>query len=146
MNDEHSPSTKKIINAYFDIESGLSSNPKQLFEKLNREIPLKKIKDVLNKIKNKQIKWNKNQEKIFIPIIAWPNSFQCDLTFYTQYKKVNHGYHVIMNIININSRKLYSYFMKNKKKNTIIDNFKKFLNDCNHKINLLECDFGSEFK
>jgi len=72
MNDEHSPSTKKIINAYFDIESGLSSNPKQLFEKLNREISLKKIKEVLNKIKNKQIKASKKEEKLFIPIIAEP--------------------------------------------------------------------------
>jgi len=146
MNDEYSPTTKRIFETYFNIETGLSSNPKQLFEKFEKTIPLKKIKDVLNKIKNKQIKASKKEEKLFIPIIAEPQWFQCDLTFYSQYKKVNHGYHVIMNIININSRKLYSYFMKNKKTNTIIENFKKFLKDCNHKINVLECDEGSEFK
>jgi len=146
MNDEYSPTTKRIFETYFNIETGLSSNPKQLFEKFEKTIPLKKIKDVLNKIKNKQIKASKKEEKLFIPIIAEPQWFQCDLTFYSQYKKINHGYHVIMNIININSRKLYSYFMKNKKTNTIIENFKKFLKDCNHKINVLECDAGKEYE
>ena len=116
---------KQIIDLYYDVWKGLWTNPKQLYEKLDKKIPLKKIKEVLNKIQNKQIKWTKTDEKIFLPITASPNWFQADLTFYCQYKKVNNGYHVIMNIININSKKLYSYLMKNKKTDTIIKNFKQ---------------------
>ncbi len=142
MNDEEE---KKIIDLYYDISQGLSNNPKQIYEKLNKKIKLWKIKEVLNRIKNKQIKSNNDFKTNFIPIIAEPNWFQADLTFFTQYKKLNSGFGVIMNIININWRFLYSYFMKNKKSNTIVENFKKFLNDCNYKINVLECDEGWEF-
>lgn len=38
---------------------------------------------------------------------------QIDLTFYNDIKKVNRGFGTIMNIINMNSRYLYWYLLKN---------------------------------
>ena len=134
---------EQIKNIYFDIEKGLSS-AKQIYQKLNKKIKLKTINEVLNLIKNKQIK-KQNIEKKYIPIVSKKDSYQGDLMFYSQFKKLNAGNHVILNIINMNTRKLFSYIMKDKKSETIIKYFNKFLKDIDYNINILETDAGLEF-
>ena len=54
-----------------------------------------------------------------IPIIGPPGSYQADLTFYTQYKKSNTNFHILLTVIDINTRYAYIYLAKNKDKNTI---------------------------
>jgi hypothetical protein len=111
-------------------------------------VPLKIIKEIIEKIQSKQTKAKTNEKQNFIPIVANPDSYMMDLTFYNDIKSVNNGYGTIMNIININSRFLYSYLMKDKKSETIISNFNKFLNDLkkdNKTIELLEADSGKEY-
>ena len=121
-----SPRFKRVWNLYHDIETGLTTNPNQLYKKLNKEIPLWYIKNVISKLQQKQIKVSPNEKTNFIPIIANVNSYMMDLTFYNDIKKVNGGYGTILNIININSRFLYSYLLKNKETKWIINAFKKF--------------------
>lgn len=55
---------KKIINVFYNIESGLTTNVNQIYKKLNKEIPLSKIKETLKKLENKQIKSTKTFECI----------------------------------------------------------------------------------
>ncbi len=139
---------KLIKDVYFDIEWGLTTNWKQIYQKLNKKVPLKIIKEIIEKIQSKQTKAKTNEKQNFIPIVANPDSYMMDLTFYNDIKSVNNGYGTIMNIININSRFLYSYLMKDKKSETIISNFNKFLNDLkkdNKTIELLEADSGKEY-
>jgi len=73
----------KVRNIYFDPSQGLGS-ANDIYEKLNKKVKLKDIKEILKNINVKQIKDTKNidKKKLFIPIVSEPNSFQCDLTFY----------------------------------------------------------------
>ncbi len=138
---------QKIINAYYDVKNGSATTPAKLYEKLNKAIPLALIKQVLENLKNKaskkEIKANTGNQ---IHIANPPNSWQCDLTFYTQFKKINSGYHILLNFINTNSKMLYCYAMKDKNANTVAENFRKFLNEAGSQVQLLQCDDGSEFK
>jgi len=133
----------EVLKIYYDPSQGLT-NAKDIYNKLNKKYTLKSIKEVLENVKNKQIKSN-NEEKLFIPITTPSHSFSADLTFYNQYKKVNSGYHILLTIINNNSKKAYVYPLKNKNKNSMIDAFTKFLNDVN-KIEQLQTDKGKEFQ
>ena len=55
MSKNLSPITTKIIDVYFNPETGLT-NAKNLYDHFKKSITLKKIKSVLENIKNKQIK------------------------------------------------------------------------------------------
>lgn len=62
--------------------------------------------------------------------------------FLTQYKTKNSGFHIILNFMELTSRKAYSY--KLKKKLDTINAFKSFIKDAKN-INNLTVDKGSEF-
>ena len=40
--------------------------------------------------------------------------YQADLTFLTRYKKQNSNYHILLNVINVNTKYAYSEALKNK--------------------------------
>ena len=86
------------------------------------------------------------KEKIVYPPILGnvDGSFQSDLMFMTNYKTKNSGFHIIFNFIEITSRKAYSYKMKTKKAEEIIENFKRFLQDA-QTVKNITIDNGSEF-
>jgi hypothetical protein len=132
-----------VLNIYYDPKQGLTS-ANDIYKKLNKKYKLIDIKNVLENVKNKQMKSN-NDEKLYIPISTPSHSFSIDLTFYTQYQKVNSGYHILMTIINNNTKKAYVYPLKNKQTKSIIDAFKLFLNNVDF-IEQLQADYGSEFK
>ena len=60
-------------------------------------------------------------------------------------KVINNGYDVMLNVIEITSRRGYCYPMKDKKTPQVIAAFKAFLNDVNNKVANLTTDNGSEF-
>ena len=119
---------KLVRDTYFDVETGFSS-AQDIYNKLNKKIPLNKVKLILKNIENIQTNKKDNSYKNkFIPIVNQPGTYQCDLTFYTQYQKFNNGYHILLTIININSKYAYVYPLKNKEGDTILQAFKQFLN------------------
>ena len=81
----------KIIKAYYNPSIGLW-RAKNLYLHFNKKITLIKIKNVLDKIKNKQIIKQINYKENFIPIVWNEDSYQMDLTFFTQYKIINNRY------------------------------------------------------
>ena len=107
---------------YYDPALGLGSTQALYRQVKSHKISLQYVKNWLSKQETKQI-FNTHAKKIYPPIIGEPNDYQCDLMFLSQYKTKNDGYHVIMNFIEVTTRKVYSYPMKNKTKETIAENF-----------------------
>ena len=126
-----------ILTEYYNVETGLAS-AQTIYQKLNKKYTLKLIKEVLSNIHNKQVKDIPNKK--YIQITAPEHSYQADLTFYEQYKRINKVFGILFTIININTKKAYIYPLKNKSAKSIIEAFKKFIKDVD-KIDLLECDF-----
>jgi len=133
----------EILDLYYDPKQGLT-NATDIYNKLNKKYKLKDVKEVLEKVKNKQIKSN-NEDKLYIPITTPSHSFSCDLTFYNEIKRVNNGFSILFTIINNNTKKAYVYPLKNKTTKSIIEAFKRFLHDVDD-IQQLQADKGSEFK
>ncbi len=52
------------------------------------------------------------------PIIGDLGEYQCDLAFMDDYAKFNEGYKIILTLIHIQSRFLYSYLLKTKGQST----------------------------
>ena len=74
--------------------------------------------------------------------------YQADLTFLTKYRKQNSNFHVLLNIINVNTKYVYVEALKDKTTETVLQALetvrKKALND-GRPITVLQTDNGSEF-
>ena len=89
------------------------------------------------------IKYNKSA--MFPPIIACKHSYQMDLMFLKQFASLNDRYDSIFNIIEITTKKVYSYPLKYKNSTEVFENFMKFYNSIDKKLNSIEMDGGGEF-
>jgi hypothetical protein len=117
----------------------------KLTKESGKKYTLKYVSEFLKKQEVNQILSNK-QDVFYPPILAEGNyEYQCDLTFFDQYKRQNSGYGIIMAFIEITTRKAFCYPLKNKTAASICEAYKLFLNDVNYKINKLTSDLGSEF-
>ena len=74
--------------------------------------------------------------------------YQADLTFLTRYKKQNSNYHILLNVINVNTKYAYSEALKNKRQETVLEALEciriRALND-GRPIKGLQTDNGTEF-
>ncbi len=74
--------------------------------------------------------------------------YQADLTFLTKYKKQNSNYHILLNVINVNTKYAYVEPLKDKRTETVLNALEtirnKALND-GRPITVLQTDNGSEF-
>lgn len=137
---------KIILDAYYDVKEGQATTATKLYAKLQKSIPISQIKAVLADLKNKVSKQQLQKDKRNYITIANPTgTWQCDLTFYTQYKSVNSGYHILLNFINANTKYLYSYLLKNKTAKTIAEKLTEFLSHAEG-VKTIQTDDGSEFK
>ena len=63
-------------------------------------------------------------KKKFYPIFTSDDGgYQADLAFFTSYKKFNSGYHILLVVINVNTKELYVVPLKNKSKDSILEGF-----------------------
>lgn len=81
--------------------------------------------------------------KLYHKIVAPPRSFQCDLMFYKEEKQQNHGYIGILLCIDITSRYLFAYPIKNKNNETMMELMREFISEAKP-INITT-DMGQEF-
>jgi Integrase core domain len=74
--------------------------------------------------------------------------YQADLTFLTKYKKQNLNYHILLNVINVNTRYAYVEALKDKTTPAMLNALenirRKAFND-GRPITILQTDNGSEF-
>lgn len=108
-------------------------------------------------IRREQVsKWLKEQEtskvtkadvgksKTYLPIYSdVPYSFRIDLTFFPRYVKQNKGYSILFTAININTRYVYAYIVKDKTMDAILDVIKQM--EEKTPINSFTSDYGGEF-
>nr|AAG23743.1 integrase-like protein [Tetrahymena thermophila] len=133
---------QEIINAY--QENFTSAN--DIYKKLNKKYTLKQIKDVLKNIDTNQIIGKKQENKdLEIPISAPQGSFQADLTFYEQFKRQNHGYSILLTIIEINTRFAYVFPLKDKSAQSILECLKELYRTEKDNFRSISSDEGSEF-
>ncbi|KAL4436486.1 hypothetical protein ABPG74_003052 [Tetrahymena malaccensis] len=134
---------QEIIKAYSENFTGAND----IYKKLNKKYTLQQIKDVLKNIDTNQIIGKKQQNKhLSIPISAPEGSFQADLTFYNQFKKQNHGYSLLLTIIEINTRYAYVYSLKDKRAESILRCLENLLEREKSNLKSISFDAGSEFE
>jgi hypothetical protein len=114
---------------YIYYKKLIMDNFKTFYERTKMMKPSIKKTDALewwNNLKANQMTKTKIEKKEFLPIYSKSQySFQVDLTFIPQYKKQNDGYDILFTMININTKFVYYYPMKNKELSTLIEIFDK---------------------
>ena len=104
------------------------------------------VKIWMEKQQVRQLNKSSSIKPKYMPIFSnQGESYLIDLTFLPKFKKQNHGYDIMMTCININTRKGYAYYAKNKEQGTIVDLLQKFYNDTGKRIHTITSDNGSEF-
>lgn len=74
--------------------------------------------------------------------------YQADLTFLTNIKKQNSNFHILLNVINVNTKYAYSVALKDKQQQTVLDALERIrvqtIND-GRPLKVLQTDNGKEF-
>ena len=91
-----------------------------------------------------QINMNRLRSPEYSPIIAPPDSYQADLTFFTKDFAVNNGFTCLLNIIEITTKKAYAYPLKTKEGAEVLKAFTEWFETVK-KVERIEVDAGTEF-
>jgi uncharacterized protein YehS (DUF1456 family) len=84
------------------------------------------------------------ESKVYLPIYSdIPHSFQIDLTFFPRYTKQNNGFQVLFTAININTRYVFAFALKDKTMSSILEAIKAM--EKKTVINAFTSDYGGEF-
>lgn len=139
-------SKKLLSKLYYDPEEGFISQNK-LYKKaklINPKITHKDVKEFFKNNEVVQIHTIKKKTKEKLPIIGVIGHFQADLTFLTNFKRQNNGYHILLTAIEVNSRKGYAIPLKKKTQSAILEAIKELVKQANN-IKVLQTDNGNEF-
>ena len=129
---------------YLDPKYGFI-NKEEFRRKFN--LPAKEANEIVNNNASYQIHSQAKQH--YLHITPESGVYQADIMFFPDsYKRFNSNYNSILNIIEIGTRYMFSYALKTKNENEMIDVMKEFLYDVKKikkHINRLESDGGPEF-
>ena len=126
---------------FYDPKTGLLSKTKFKIRvrKLHPEISNKEIEDFLQKQELSQVN-RKGTFKGFFKITAPPNSYQMDIFFMNAYKKQNRNIGSFFIFIDILSRKMHVYPLKDRKTESILNVLRQFVEDIEEDIFMLQSD------
>jgi IS30 family transposase len=115
----------------------------------NSKITLKQVKDFLSSNPVHQV-FQKPIRSNQIPRIHGKiGHYQADLTFLTRYKKQNSNYHILLNVINVNTEFAYVEVLKDKTQYSVLNALEsmrqKALKD-GRPLHVLRSDNGKEFQ
>jgi hypothetical protein len=106
---------------------------------------MKQVKDFLHKNAIRQAFQKPKQTKTEPKIHGKIGHHQADLTFLTRYKKYNSNYHILLNVINVNTKYAYAVALKDKTQGTVNAAFEsirlKAIKDGRH-LTALQTDNG----
>lgn len=128
---------------FYNPEVGLRSKSQMVKMFKQKGYTAEAIEEFLNKQQVNQIT-QPHHDRIYHTIVgAEAGSYQCDLMFYTDDKKYNHGYIGMLLCLELTSRKLFVYPIKNKSNPTMIQVLTQFIEDA--EPNTITTDNGKEF-
>lgn len=136
-----------IQEAYKNLKLGGLSVPKTV-EYFKGKFTSQQVKDAIQKTQVHQTTIKATPDRsLYVPINTDPTlqSYQTDLMFLDDLKSFNKNYSILFVFINVMSRNLYVYPLKNKNTTSIIKALKQFIEDINYNIDYLYSDSGSEF-
>ena len=143
-------SSKLLDKLFNDPKTGFVGEEKLFYRArvYDPEIKRKEVKQYLKENEIHQL-FRKAQKVPQTPKIHGKiGHYQADLTFLTKYKKQNSNYHILLNVININTRYAYVEAQKDKTTHSMLNALEairiKALND-GRPITILQTDNGSEF-
>ena len=137
------------IDLYYDPEFGLGGADK-LYRKLKKHFPavtLKFVKETLRaQSLNQQFK-PARKVKRYVPIYSSVDGSYCaDLIFYPSLKHHNRGYHIVLVVVEMTSRKMFAIPLKDKESREILRGFQSlFRQTKDMPMRKLSTDKGSEF-
>ena len=137
---------EKLKELYYDTKTGYKSAKALYKEAKDRGLKasFSQIKSFLNSQPTYQMN-KKPKVKSMFKITAPIGFYQGDLTFYSQYKKVNRGYIGMLCVIEIATRLAYVELIKSKTQEEISTKLEKIIKRVKNKMVSLTTDNGSEF-
>lgn len=136
---------------YEDPKTGYSSITK-LYAKakaIDSKITRKLVKEFIENNTTEQLHKRKIESLSGFPIVGAVGHYQVDLTFLSQYKGQNRGYHIILVCVEVNSKYAYTRALKNKNQDTIISAISEIIQQAKKEgrpITFIQSDNGTEFK
>ncbi len=138
-------------NIFNDPKTGFIGAEKVLRRSklINPNITMKQVKAFLNDNPINQVFQKPSKSNVMPRIHRNIGHYQADLTFLTRYKRQNNNYHILLAVINVNTKYAYVEALKDKTQKAVYDAFKTIrkqaLND-GRTINVLQSDNGKEFQ
>jgi hypothetical protein len=122
------------------------ANPQTLYEFYNRQIPIKKINNILSKIESHTLH---KEFKKGIRNISYSRfkryQFQLDLCEIQKISKYNNNFRYLLNVIDCFTRYAFVRAIKEKTANSVLTAFKSILSEAKEKPYMIVCDKGAEF-
>ena len=108
-----------LLNKLFnDPKTGFTGADKLLrrAKEYNPKITLRQVREFLLHNPIHQVFQKPSAQKQTPRIHGKVGHYQADLTFLTRYKKQNRNYHILLNVINVNTKYVYSEALKDRPK------------------------------
>ena len=115
----------------------------------NPKITLKQVKEFLLHNPIHQVFQKPTPQKQTPRIHGKVGHYQTDLRFLTRYKKQNSNYHILLNVINVNTKYAYSVALKDKTQTSVLDaleSIRRIALKEGRPIKVLQTDNGKEFQ
>ena len=136
---------QQLANFILDPATGLTSANK-IYQKLDKKVPLKQIKEVINNLETYQINQS-NKPKQYNSITAgYPGDIvQIDLMDISNTSTVNKNFKYILTCVDIYSRYALAVPIKNKEASTVLKAMSKIIKEFPRSVHNITSDDGSEF-
>ena len=129
-----------LVGADKLLRRAKEQNPKITMKQVNEFLVQNPINHVFQKPKN-----SKSTPKIHGKV----GHYQADLTFLTRYQRQNSNYHILLVVINVNTKYAYVAAVKDKDQETVLGAFERIreqaIND-GRPLKVLQTDNGKEFQ
>jgi hypothetical protein len=115
----------------------------------NSKITLSQVKEFLKQNEVHQVFQKPTNTKVVPRIHGKVGHYQADLTFLTRYKKQNSNHHILLNLINVNTKYAYVEALKDKTQGSVLDALERIrlsaIQD-GRPMKVFQTDNGKEFQ
>ena len=140
------PEKLKILkDYYYNPLTGFQSADKLYHKVKDQDISRNEVIKFVKQQATHQLHTRSKPKRLQAPIFGKVGTYQSDLTFLTQYKKQNKGFHILLVCVEVNTKKAYVEALKSKTGKSIAEALTKIISRAEPKMTVLETDNGGEF-